>query len=243
MRCLIALLVLSIAAPVYGVGGGVSGTRVIKDLAPPPPGATLPVTISRTLRAHKLRAGDPISAPLIQRVPVSANVMLPKGAALKGHIVNVSDSSISILFDHVTWKGRTIPVHVRLVAGADMMNVYDTGVPLSGPDRGTANRGDWTTRQVGGDELFLSAGSGTVYDQYSQPVGYADYSGVYANPSAPGALPRAMGPFSTSATGLHGLPELSIASAGGADAPITFAASKPDWIIRNGSALLLEVVP
>ncbi|MBV8115333.1 MAG: hypothetical protein JO300_11355 [Silvibacterium sp.] len=238
MRCLIALLVLSIAAPVYGVGGA----RVIKDLAPPPPGATLPVVINRTLKARNLRPGEPISAPLIQRVPISANVMLPRGAALDGHIVNVSNSSIGILFDHLSWKERTIPIHVRLIAAAAMMEVYDTGVPLSGPDRGTANRGDWTTRQIGGDQLFLSGGSGTVYDKYSQPVGYADYSGVYANPPAPGELPRAMGPFSTSATGLHGFPDLSIASAGGAGAPITLAASKPDWIIRNGSALLLEVV-
>jgi hypothetical protein len=238
MRCLIAFLLLSIATPGYGV----SGARVIKDLAPPPAGTTLPVVINRTLKARSLRPGEPISAPLIQSVPVGANLVLPRGAKLDGHIVKVSDSSISILFDHLSWKERTIPVNVRLVAAAAMMNVYDTGVPLSGPDRGTANRGDWTTSQIGGDQLFLQGGSGTVYDKYSQPVGYANYSGVYANPSAPGELPRAMGPFSTTATGLHGFSEFSIASAGGAGAPITLAASKPNWIIRNGSALLLEVV-
>jgi hypothetical protein len=123
-----------------------------------------------------------------------------------------------------------------------MMNVYDTGVPLSGPDRGAADIGDWTTQQIGGDQVFLSAGSGTVYDKYSQPVGYANLLGVYAYPSGPGELPRAMGPFSTTTTGLHGFPDFSVASAGGAGAPITLAASKADWIIRNGSALLLEVV-
>jgi hypothetical protein len=178
MRCLIAFLLLSIATPGYGV----SGARVIKDLASPPPGTTLPVVINRTLKAHNLRPGEPISAPLIQSVPVGANLVLPRGAKLDGHIVKVSDSSISILFDHLSWKERTIPVNVRLVAAAAMMNVYDTGVPLSGPDRGTANRGDWTTQQIGGDQIFLSAGSGTVYDKYSQPVGYANLLGVYANP-------------------------------------------------------------
>lgn len=235
MRCLLALLVLSITAPAFA--------RATQELAPPPPGATLPVHINRTLKPQSLKPGQPISAPLIQTVPVNSNVSLPKGAKLDGRIVNVSGSSISILFDHLSWKGRTIPVHVRLVAAAAMMDIYDTGVPLAGPDRGTADRNDWTTQQVGGDQIFLSGGSGTVYDKYSQPVGYANYSGVYANPSKPGELPRAMGPFSTSATGLHGFPELSIASAGGAGAPITLAASKPDWKIRNGSALLLEVVP
>ena len=107
MRCLIALLVLSVAAPVYA--------RATKDLAPPPPGATLPVLINQTLKPHNLQTGQPISAQLIQIVPVGANVYLPKGAKLKGHIVNVNDSSISILFDQLSWKGRSIPVHVRLV--------------------------------------------------------------------------------------------------------------------------------
>ena len=234
MRYLIAFLAFSIAVPVYA--------GATKELAPPPPGATLPVLINRTLKHHNLQPGRPISVQLIQTVPVSTTVNLPKGAKLDGHIVNVSDSSISILFDQLSWKGRSIPVHVRLLAAAGMMNVIDTDVPLAGPDRGTADRNDWTTRQVGGDELFLQGGSGTVYDKYSQPVGYVNYTGVYANPSASGELPRAMGPFSTTATGLHGFHEFSIVSPGDAGTPITLAASKPNWRIENGSAFLLEVV-
>jgi len=234
MRCLIALLVFSVVAPLYA--------RATKDLAPPPPGATLPVVINQTLKPHNLQPGQPISAQLIQIVPVGSNVYLPRGAKLNGHIVNVSDSSISILFDHLSWKGRTVPVHVRLLAAAAMMNVSDTKVPTAATDRGTSNPGDWTTRQVGGDQVYLSGWSGKVYDRYSQPVGYADYTGVYANPSEPGELPRAMGPFSTTATGLHGFRELSIASSGDAEKPIILAARTPKWQIANGSALLLEVV-
>jgi hypothetical protein len=234
MRCLIAFLVLSVAAPVFA--------RVTKELAPPPPGATLPVLINRTLKPHNLQPGQQVTAELIQTVPVSANVNLPKGAKLDGHVVNVSDSSIGILFDQLRWKGHTLPVHVRLIAAAGSNNVYNTRLPLGGTDRATSDSADWTTRQIGGDEVYLSAGAGKVYDQYSQPVGYADFSGVYADPSAPRKLPRAMGPFSTTATGLHGFRELSIVSAGGVSTPITLAASKPNWQIENGSAMLLEVV-
>ena len=234
MRCLIALLVLSIAAPVYA--------RAIEQLAPPPPGATLPVLLNKTLKAHNLQPNQPITVQLAQDVPIRANINLPKGAKLDGRVVSANDSSISILFDQLRWKKQTIPVHVRLLAAAAPNNVYWTKLPLGGTDRSTSSPADWTTRQIGGDEVYLSAGSGTVYDQYSDPVGYANFSGVYANPSGPGALPRAMGPFSTTATGLHGFPTLSIASAGDASTPITLAASKPDWEIGNGSAFLLEVV-
>jgi hypothetical protein len=234
MRYLIAFLVLSVAVPVY--------TSATKDLAPPPPGATLPVVINHTLKPRNLQQGQLVTAELVQAVPVSANVSLPKGVKLDGYVVNVSDSSISILFDQLRWNGRTLPVHVRLIAAAASNDVFATRLPLGGTDRGTSDAGDWTTRQVGGDEVYLSAGSGKVYDQYSQPVGYADFSGVYASPSAPGELPRAMGPFSTTATGLHGFRGLSIVSSGGASTPITLAASKPNWQIENGSAWLLEVV-
>ena len=235
MRYSIALLVLGVAATVQAA-------HITKELAPPPPGTTLPVLIDRTLKPHDLQAGQPVNAELAQTVPVSARVSLPQGAKLDGHIVNVNYFSISILFEQLRWKGQTLPVHVRLIAAAATYDVYNTRLPVGGTDRGTSSPADWTTRQVGGDEVYLSAGSGTVYDQYSQPVGYADSSGVYASPSASGALPHAMGPFSTTATGLHGFRELSVVSSGGANTPITLAASRPDWQIGNGSAFLLEVV-
>ncbi|MGC1295561.1 MAG: hypothetical protein WA869_10995 [Alloacidobacterium sp.] len=235
MRCLIAFLVLSVVLPVRSAS-------VTKELAPPPPGATLPVVINRTLKPQNLQPGQPITAELVQTVPVSNQVNLPKGTKLDGHLVSVSSSSVSIFFDQLRWKGRTLPVHVSLIAAAAPNDVYDTRLPLGGTDRGTSSPADWTTRQIGGDEVYLSAGAGKVYDQYSQPVGFADFSGVYASPSAPGELPRAVGPFSTTATGLHGFRELSIVSQGDANAPITLAASKPDWEIGNGTAMLLEVV-
>jgi hypothetical protein len=89
MRCLVAILVLGVAATVHGA-------QTKKELAPPPPGATLPVVIHKTLRPHKLQAGQLVTAQLVQTVPVGAHVILPKGTTLDGHVVNVSDSSISI---------------------------------------------------------------------------------------------------------------------------------------------------
>jgi hypothetical protein len=235
MRCLIAFLALSVALPVYAAPAA-------KELASPPPGATLPVVLNKTLKPGSLQPGQPVTAELWQTVPVSNQINLPKGTKLDGHVVSVSNSSVSIFFDQLRWKDRTLPVRVRLIAAAAPNNVYDTRLPLGATDRGTSNPGNWTTRQIGGDEVYLSAGSGKVYDQYSQPVGFADFSGVYASPSSPGGLPRAVGPFSTTVTGLHGFREFSIVSSGDANTPITLAASKPDWQIGNGSALLLEVV-
>jgi hypothetical protein len=239
MRSLIAILILSIAAPLC-THAARAGEK--KDLAPPPPGALLPVVLNQTLKPRNLQAGQPVTAELVQIVPVSAQVSLPEWTKLDGHVVNVTNTSISLLFDQLRWKGRTLPVHVRLIAGAGPYDVYQTKLPLGATDRGTSNPGDWTTEQIGGDEVYLSAGAGTVYNRYSEPVGFANFTGVYASPEAPGALPHAMGPFSTTASGLHGFPALSITSEGGVNAPFTLNSSKSNWQIRRGSAFLLEVV-
>jgi hypothetical protein len=235
MRHLIASLALLVGIPVYA--------QITKQLSSPPPGATLPVLINQTLKPHNVRPNQPVTALLIQAVPISADATLPRGAKLEGQVVSVSAGSISILFNQLSWKGQAVPVRVRLVAAASPNDVYETRLPLGATDRGTSNPVDWTTRQIGGDEIYLSGGSGKVYDQYSQPVGFANFSGVFASPSAPGNLPRAVGPFSTTATGLHGFPELSVASSGDDGKPITLAASQPNWQIGNGSALLLKVIP
>jgi hypothetical protein len=239
MRTVIAILVLCVVAPVYPQAFRISRT---KDLVAPPVGATLPVRIDRTLKPHNLQVGQAVTGELMQTVPVSTRNSLPEGAKLEGRVVSVGDKSISILFDQLRWKDRTLPVHVRLIAAAAPNNVYETKAPLGATDRATSNPNDWTTRQVGGDEVYLSGGSGKVYDRYSQPVGYADFSGVYASPPSPDQPPRAIGPFSSTASGLHGFPALSIVSAGGTNAPITLASTRPNWQIGNGSAFLFEVV-
>jgi hypothetical protein len=235
MRCLTLVFALSATLPIYAA-------RQTARLLSPSPGATLPVALGTALRAQRLTVGQIVTARLLQRVPLSDRAYLPSKAEIVGHIVASSASSLSILFTELQWKDQTVPIHVRLVAAASSNNVYQTTLSLGGTDRGTSDPADWTTRQVGGDEVYLSAGSGKVYDRYSQPVGYANFNGVYADPASVGELPRAMGPFSTTATGLHGLSGLSIVSPGSAGTPITFRVSGPKWQIASGCALLLEVV-
>jgi hypothetical protein len=57
------------------------------------------------------------------------------------------------------------------------------------------------------------------------------------------ATGAAMGPFYTTATGLHGLTGFSTVSAGGAGVPITLGVSKLKSQIASGIPLLLKVVP
>jgi hypothetical protein len=240
MRWLAFLLLLGFTLPGYL---GKAAAKPAKGLVPPPTGATLPIRLIKTLKSQSLTAGQPITARFFQRVPVSPASYLPSNVEIDGHVVQVGPSSLSILFTELRWKGQTVPVHVRLVAAASLDEVFQTEMPLAAADRGDSNPADWTTRQVGGDEVYRSAGAGKVYDQYSEPVGFADLNGVYQDPSGPGTLPHAMGPFSTTVGGLHGFVGFTIISSGDATSPITFGVSKPKWTIARGGAFLLEVIP
>ena len=236
MRYLTLLVAVSFAVPIHA-------SKPASHLVAPPVGATLPIALTRTVKSGHVVVGQPITARFIQRVQVSANSDLPDKVEVVGKVVSYGPSSLSILFTEIRWRGQTVPIHLRLVSAASSYNVFQTTMPVGGTDRSTSSPADWTTRQVGGDEVYRSAGWGKVYDQYSQPVGYADLHGVYQDPSSAGEPAYAMGPFSTTATGLHGLTGFSIASVGAADVPITFSVSKPKWQIASGSALLLKVVP
>jgi hypothetical protein len=235
MRSLVLLVALSTTLPLCAL-------RQEKTFAAPPPGQTLPISLQTALQSGKLAPGQVIRAELMQRVPVSSGGYLPRRVEVLGKVVRCDASSVSILFDQLRWKGQTIPVHLELRAAASLNNVFQTTMPVGGIDRSISSPADWTTRQVGGDEVYRSAGSGKVYNQYSEPVGFADLHGVYQDARTAGELPRAMGPFSTSAEGLHGLTGFKILSPGGAGTPVTLGAGTQSWKIASGAAMLMEVV-
>jgi hypothetical protein len=229
------LLTLCIALPSLA-------SRQANRLVAPPAGGTLPIVLVKTIKSGELKPGQPVIGRFLQRVPVGAGEYLPAKVEILGQIVSVTPSSLSLLFTQLRWKAQTLPIHVRLLAAASSQEVFQTKLPVGGTDRGTSSPADWTTRQVGGDEVYLSAGWGKVYNQYSEPVGYADLGGIYADPSSKTELPRAVGPFSITATGIHGMPDFSIVSPGTKQTPIILSVNKRNWKIDSGAALLLEVL-
>ena len=221
-------------------------------LTPLPAGVTLPVRISRSLRAGEVKAGTKLVVKTTQRVPIGEQVYLKPGAELEGEVVasTAADGTKAALlefrFTHMRYRKQTVPVTVKAIAIANFTEVGDTFLPATGgPDRGNASPASWTTQQVGGDEVYRSGWVGPVCDSVMRMVGYADYWGVYSLPARPpggdgSALPRAMGVFSTTAKGLYGFEEgVSLHSSGGT---ITLSGVGKKLVVRNGDNLLLEVV-
>jgi hypothetical protein len=234
--CLLILLLISLSSR------GLAGPRAERGLQPVPPGTWLPVRLQTSLDAKHAHVGQLVSTVLAQRVPLDRDHYLPPQARVLGHVVQVSKASLTIQFDQVVLRGQTEPIAVKLIAVAQWTAVEETGDPVGATDRSTSDPSEWTTRQVGGDEVYRSNWYGPVENQYSERVGQAGPHGVYADPRSPDGVPLALGPFSTTAHGLYDLPELTLASPGARHQPIVFGLVGPHWELHRADALLLEVV-
>jgi hypothetical protein len=222
-------------------------TAAAKDVnllpTPVPAGILLPVILETTITAQKVQPGMPIRCKLAQRVPLGGKQYIPQGTKLLGRVVAAGPDSLSLAFTDLRLRKASVPVSVRLVAAASWYAVYQTELPVGGTDHSTSNPADWTTQQIGGDQVYRAAGFGGVYNSASEPVGRADLWGVYSLPGKDG-LPLAMGPFSTTASGLFDLRQVELLAPGGpAHAPIALHMKKTGrWKLERQDALLLKVI-
>jgi hypothetical protein len=222
-----------------------------------PVGTILPVQLNSSLRSHEARAGEQLSARVMQDVPLPAGRRIHSGAKVIGHVVsarpadNGTAGEISLRFDTLKIGKRHIPMTTNLRALATMMDVSEAQIPESGPDRGTSEN-EWTTDQIGGEVVYR----GGVVAHGSNIVGNSVLgSGVLVHVAA--KLDRkcrdevdgndqlqALWVFSSDACGLYDLPNLSLTHAGRTDpvGQITLRSNKGNIKIRAGSGMLLRVI-
>lgn len=225
--------------------------RAVSELRPLPDGVTLPVELDKTLRSGKTKPGTVFTVTTTQRVPVSEETYLNRGAKLHGEVVTSTAGDgtaahpavLVIRFTQLSYRGQTVPVVTNAVAVASRLAVDDTYLPANGStDRFTSNPASWTTRQVGGQLVARSGWVGPVVGDGLRAVGNADYYGVYSLPMETDGMrfPRAIGIFSTTAKGMYGYEEgATLESSGGV---ITITSPERRAVIRVGEGLLLEVV-
>ncbi len=215
-----------------------------------PRGLWLPVTLMRTISAGKAKAGSPVILELTQPVPAGANRVLDAHARILGTVVRSEDSAtaagqstLQMRFTSLELGKDNRPAVFAVRAIATYAEVAETAAPVSAPaDRGNPSAANWTTRQIGGDEVYRAGWAGDVYNRTMQKVGSADFHGVYSQPvPLPGSsamLARAVGPFSTSARGLYGFGDETHMTS---DSGVLTLCSPKHLALHGGDALLLEV--
>jgi hypothetical protein len=222
-----------------------------------PVGTILPVQLNSSLRSNKARAGEQISARVMQDVLLPAGRKIHSGAKVIGHVVSArppddgTGGEISLRFDTVEIGKHHIVTTTNLRALATMMDVSEAQIPETGPDRGTSEN-TWTTDQIGGEVVYR----GGVVAQGSDIVGKSVLgSGVLVHVAAkPGLKCRdevdgndqlqALWVFSSDACGLYDLPDLTLVHAGRTHpvGQITLRSNKGNVRIRGGSGMLLRII-
>ena len=221
-----------------------------------PAGTILPVALSSSLNSRKVKAGQVITARVMQDVPLSARSKIHAGAKVIGRVIDVrpaagaNGAQISFRFDTLMVSKRRIPITTNLRAIASMLAVHEAQLPESGPDRGTPES-VWTTDQIGGEVVYR--GGGPVANGL-RFVGEPTTDGVLVHVSAKPGTPcrgeiegndrlQALWVFSSDACGTYDLPNLAIVHAGRSTptGEITLASDKGHVNVRSGSGMLLRV--
>ena len=221
-----------------------------------PAGTILPLQLTSALNSKKTKAGQEITATLMQDVPLPPRSKIHADTKVIGHVLDVtpataaSGARISFRFDAIEISKRKVPITANLRALASMMEVHEAQLPTSGPDRGTSEN-SWTTVQIGGDVVYR--GGGPVAHGL-KVVGTPTANGVLcrvrANPRAKcrgetdgNDLPQALWVFSADACGAYGLPDLVILHAGRSVpfGQVTLGSTGGNFDVGRGSGMLLRV--
>jgi hypothetical protein len=216
-----------------------------------PAGTILPLQLNSALRSTKARPGQPISARLMQDVPLPGRSSIPAGAKVAGHIVSVSSNrataEMKLRFDTLIVRKRRVPLTSHLRALASMMEVEEAQIPATGPDRGTSEY-NWTTNQIGSEVHYHSA----AVARGLTVVGKSVPNGVLARPNSGSDCPahaesddrpQAFWVFSSDACGLYGFSNVVLVHAGRTEpfGEIILQSTKGELNVRSGSGMLLRV--
>ncbi len=228
------------------------GMLPVQTLQEIPAGLTLPVYLLHGLKAGSVKAGAGVESVTTEPVPLSKTAYLPQGTKVLGVVVasKAGDkrmgvpAELVVAFDTVSYHGVDVAMRTRVLAVANAADVSATFASTNdGSDRGNASPANWTTRQIGGDQVYREGWEGPVENTSMEKVGFADFHGVYADAPAGAAgvsaLPRAVGVFSANAEGLYGFDDAARLQSSGGTATVR---SPGGVILRDGDALLLEVV-
>src|ERR1700722_1085489 len=145
-----------------------------------PAGTILPIQLNASLNSKKSKAGQVVTARIMQNVPLPSGTKIHAGDKIVGHIIDVAGAShgsgarLSIQFDTLEVSQRRIPITTSLRALASMVDVEQSQSPNTGPDGGTSEY-EWVTEQIGVDTVY---GRGGPVTNGSRVVGRSTGNGV-----------------------------------------------------------------
>src|SRR5271165_5785397 len=101
---------------------------------------SIPAQLSKTVRADKVHAGDPVEFKTLEAVLVSQGLVMPANTSLHGRVLAASakqdgkNSWLALVVERAEWKQHSLPLHAFVVAQINIsatnnQHTADTGMP------------------------------------------------------------------------------------------------------------------
>jgi hypothetical protein len=203
-------------------------------------GTQIPAELSKSLDAHKNKAGDPVNAKIAQDLLSNGKVVIPRDTKIVGHVTEATakskgepGSTLGVAFDKMILKGgRELPFNATIQA---LAKAAQQASPLANEP---ANNGYGGSVGVGaGSGSGTAAGRGGMAGEQAgvQRPTVPDASG---NPGV-GNAPDSGGAISANTQGVVGLKGLAITK--GNEGATVITADSGNVHLDGGTQMILRV--
>jgi hypothetical protein len=208
-------------------------------------GTHLQVVLTKPLDASKNKPGDPVVAKTTAAVQGKSGVIIPKGAQIVGHVTRASvrghgesQSVLGISFDRAVLKdGSEVPLNVAIQAVAAAQSAAAMNADDDSFASGSAVSSAAGAAHAGGGGLLGGVGAGAgVLSNTAAGVGGAVGNTLGSTTAATGSL---AGGLSSNASGISGLPGMTLEAAGSNATEAMISSASQNVRLQSGTQMLL----
>jgi hypothetical protein len=199
------------------------------------PGSVIPVQLTKTIDAKKVKTGDPVEAKVTQDLKTTTGVLLvPKDTKMMGHVTQAQarnkeqkESQLGLSFDHAVMKNGSdvpLPMSIQAVIAPPTLNDTNSQSTTSQPTSAGGNMPE-----------NGSARPGATAQTPSSPA----TNGVPATDAQAGSDPRQA--ITGDTQGVVGMPNVKLAATPSAGQGSVLSSEKNNVKLESGTFLLLKV--
>lgn len=209
------------------------------------PGSVIPVQLTKTIDAKKVKTGDEVVAKVTQDMKTqSGEVLVPKDTKVIGHVTEAQarnkeqkQSELAISFDQAVMNGNSVqlPMSIQAIIGEQNNNNVNSGGAPAGSDTGAApNSG--AGMPAGGGASHGGAMAGSTPPPTASPS--TQTGGTPPPESQSGNNPRPV--INAQTQGVIGISNMTLAPAKGNQGSL-MTSEKNNVKLESGTMLLLKV--
>jgi hypothetical protein len=210
------------------------------------PGSIIPVQLTKTIDAKKVKTGDEVEAKVTQDLTTgNGEVVLPKDTKVVGHVTEAQtrskeqkESQIGIAFDHIVGKNRDtvqLPMSIQAIIAPPSLNSGNhsvagesAGLPASAQTPGGMSPGNSSGRSTG-------MGTGTPHQAPSPSTAGGQESASTQTST------DVRQPITGNTQGVVGISNLQLAMAANSAQGSVVSSEKSNVKLESGTLMLLRV--